>query len=84
MGSRNYGHIQVHKHHIIEVIQQSLYQIKNYAVRYYPREGNQAADMIANEIFTFMSNVPKLYSLVSKWLKSHVEVDKPLYGESVG
>lgn len=46
-------------------------------MKYYPRKVNKIADKIANDTFTFMSNVSKLYSIVPKWLENHVGVDKP-------
>lgn len=47
-------------------------------VMYQQRGGNMAADGIAKEIFSFENNVPRLYSIVSIWLSSFVEVDKLL------
>lgn len=53
-------------------------------MRFYLREGNKVADRIAKETFIFEFNVPKLCSVVPKWLEFHVGVDKHLYAEPVG
>ena len=58
------------------MIRHSLSQIASYEVRYYPTGGNKAADIIAKETFTFVSNVLKLYSVVQLWLKYQVESGK--------
>lgn len=63
---------------------QALSQIPNAVVRFYPRGGNKAADRIAKETITFVSNVPKLYFVVPKRLKFQVESNNLLYGEQVG
>ena len=44
-----------------------------------PRGGNKAADRIVNETYTFVSIVPKLYSVVPKWLNFQVMSDKTGY-----
>ncbi|CAG7888743.1 unnamed protein product [Brassica rapa] len=49
----------------------SLYS-NSYEVRYYPTGGNKAADRIAKETFTFLSNVLKLYYVVPFWLEYQV------------
>lgn len=61
---------------VIEAICQALKQISSVEVRFYPRGGNKAANRIAKETFTFVSNVSKLYSVVPEWLKFQVESDK--------
>lgn len=63
---------------IIQDIHQRLLQCPEYVVMYQQRGGNMAADRIAKEIFSFENNVPRLYSIVSSWLNSFVEVDKLL------
>ena len=62
---------------IIQDISTMLSRSEGYEVRYYPRSGNKSADRIAKETTTFTSFVPKLYSMVPKWLSSCVMADKP-------
>lgn len=68
----------------IEATRQALSLIPQVEVRFNTRGGNKAADRIANETYTYVSNVPKLYSNVPLWLKFQVESDMRMYGEQVG
>lgn len=61
---------------IIEVIRQLLMQVGSFEVRYHARGGNKAADRIAKESITFVSSIPKLYSIVPLWLKYQVGSDQ--------
>lgn len=36
------------------------------------------ADRIAKEAFSFMNDVPKLYTIMPIWIQNLVEADKPL------
>lgn len=63
---------------IIQQIQTSLAGGSNLEVGYHPRSGNKSADRIAKETTTFMSIVPKLYSIVHVWLRSCIEADRPI------
>lgn len=65
----------------IQAISHLLSQISEVTVQFRPRGSNKAADRIAKETFTFMSNVPKLYSVEPRWLSFHVRNDISLYGE---
>lgn len=69
---------------VMDKIPQALLQIPHAEVRFFPRGGNKVAYRIAKETITFVPNVPKLYSVVPKWLKFQVESDRMLYGEQVG
>uniref|UniRef100_A0A0D3BDC9 3-oxoacyl-[acyl-carrier-protein] synthase, mitochondrial n=2 Tax=Brassica oleracea var. oleracea TaxID=109376 RepID=A0A0D3BDC9_BRAOL len=60
---------------IIQEMKTSLLGIMEAEVVYYPRSGNKVADRIANETTTFMSFVPKLYSILHVWLFFYVEAD---------
>lgn len=42
---------------------------------FYTKEGNNAADRIANEAFSIQNHVSKLYSIVPDWLKLAFETD---------
>ena len=53
-------------------------------MRYYPRGGNKAADRVAKESITFVSSIPKLYSIVPVWLKYQVGSDKTVYQNNIG
>lgn len=44
-------------------------------VDFYRREGNRVADKIAREAIFFESYVPKLFSLVTNWVKNIVELE---------
>ncbi|XP_013589105.1 PREDICTED: putative tRNA (cytidine(32)/guanosine(34)-2'-O)-methyltransferase [Brassica oleracea var. oleracea] len=66
---------------VMDKIPQALLQIPHAEVRFFPRGGNKVAYRIAKETITFVPNVPKLYSVVPKWLKFQVESDRMLYGE---
>ena len=68
----------------VEVIRYYLLQIGSYVVRYYPRGGNKAADRVAKESITFVSSIPKLYSIVPVWLKYQVGSDKTVYQNNIG
>ncbi|XP_018465005.2 uncharacterized protein LOC108836338 [Raphanus sativus] len=68
----------------LQAIYQLLSQIPEVLLRFNPRGANKAADRIAKETFTFMSNVPKLYSVEPNWLKYHVRNNISLYGEPDG
>ena len=63
---------------IIQDISNLLATKKAYRVEFFPRSGNKVADRIANESLTFMSHIPKLYSIVPVWLSSLLEAEKPL------
>ncbi|KAG2261968.1 hypothetical protein Bca52824_069047 [Brassica carinata] len=69
---------------IIEVIRSTLLQIQSFEVRFYPRGGNKTADRIGKESFTFVSSVPRLYSIVPLWLKYQVGSDNTVYRNYVG
>lgn len=64
---------------IIQDITHSLIAFPAYVISYYPRKGNKAAGKIANETFSFTNNVPNpsCILLVSPWVKSFMEADKP-------
>ena len=66
-------------HPTIELIRHHLLQIGSFEVRFYPRGGNKAADIIAKESITFVSSIPMLYSVVPMWLKYQVWSDKSVY-----
>lgn len=68
----------------IEVIRSSLSQFNGVEVVFYPRGGNKAADRIAKESLTFVSSVPKLYSVLPLWLKYQVRSDIEVYGNNHG
>lgn len=68
----------------MQVISHLLSQIPEVAVQFSPRGGNKAADRIAKETFTYMSNVPKLYSVEPSWLKFKDRNDISMYGEPEG
>ncbi|KAF3528284.1 hypothetical protein DY000_02037749 [Brassica cretica] len=68
----------------MQVIFLLLSQIPEIVVQFSPRGGNKAADRIAKEIFTYMSNVPKLYSVEPSWLKFKGMNDISMYGEPEG
>ncbi|XP_013729557.1 uncharacterized protein LOC106433258 [Brassica napus] len=63
---------------IIQDISNLLATKKAYRVEFFPRSGNKVADRIANESLTFMSHIPKLYSIMPVWLSSLLEAEKPL------
>ena len=68
----------------VEMIRHALLRIQSYEVRFYPRGGNKAADRIAKETITFVSNVLQLYSVVPLWLNYHVRSDKTVYTSNIG
>lgn len=47
----------------------------HYKIVFYTKEGNNAADRIANEAFSIQNHVSKLYSIVPDWLKLAFETD---------
>lgn len=61
---------------IVQEISILLSKLAGSEVRFYNRRGNEVADRIAKETTTFTSIVPKLYSIVPKWLVSYVEAEK--------
>lgn len=63
---------------IIQDISSMLAGKEGFHVVYYPRSGNKTADRVAKKTSTFTSFVPKLYSMVTLWLSSCVEADKPI------
>ncbi|XP_048605758.1 uncharacterized protein LOC106359240 [Brassica napus] len=65
---------------IIQDITQSLQKNRSYRVEFFSRDGNKTADRIANEAFSLLNYVPKLYSMVSSWLKPVLEADMPSVG----
>lgn len=69
---------------IVEETRRLLSQVQFFQVCFYPRGGNKVADRIAKETYTFVSIVPKLYSVVSIWLKFQVMSDKTMYENSGG
>lgn len=69
---------------LIEAIRVSLAQIQSFEVRFSSRGSNKAADRIAKESFTFVSSVPRLYSIVPVWLKYQVRSDKTVYQNNIG
>ncbi|KAF3520339.1 hypothetical protein DY000_02063148, partial [Brassica cretica] len=68
----------------MQVISHLLSQTPEVAVQFSPRGGNKAADRIAKETFTYMSNIPKLYSVEPSWLKFKVSNGISMYGEPEG
>ncbi|XP_013601216.1 uncharacterized protein LOC106412803 [Brassica napus] len=68
----------------IEVIRSTLSHIQKFDVRFSLRGENKAADRIAKESFTFVSSIPKLYSIVPVWLKYQVRSDNTMYQKNVG
>lgn len=54
----------------------SLKHNQEFIVRYQDRSSNKVADRVAKETSTFMSNVPKLYTIMPVWLQSLYEFDK--------
>ncbi|XP_018462688.1 uncharacterized protein LOC108833789 [Raphanus sativus] len=62
---------------ILQDIVISLSVIAGWKVQFVPRDGNKSADRIAKETSTFMSFVPKLYSMMPLWLSSCLQADKP-------
>lgn len=52
----------------------------SFKVEFFSRDGNKTADKIANEAFSFMNHVSKLYSIVPSWLKPVLEADMPYVG----
>lgn len=61
---------------IIQEISNSISEIREGKVAYYPRSGNKVADRVAKETTAFTSFVPKLYSIVPIWLLSSMEADQ--------
>lgn len=47
-----------------------------FIVQFHDRSGNKVVDRVAKETSTFVSNVPKLYSILPVWLQSLFELDK--------
>lgn len=62
---------------IIQDITQTLKKGTYFVMIYHSSEGNKAANTIANEAFSFMNYVLKIYFIVPGWLKSTVETEKP-------
>lgn len=63
----------------IEVIRSYLARIQSFEVRFSSRGRNKAADRIVKESITFLSSIPKLYSIVPVWLKFQVSSDIAAY-----
>ena len=60
---------------ILQEIQHILSGNLGLKVTFFPREGNKAADRVANEAFSLENHVPKLHSILPIWLKSVCEAD---------
>lgn len=61
---------------ILHDIKQLLHHFDEVKFVFLNRGGNEVADRIAKEPLSFLNYDPKLYFMVSMWLKSHVEIDK--------
>lgn len=65
-------------------IKNVLSRLKDFKLVFNSSEGNGMADRVAKKSLSFTNYLPKLFIIVSNWVRSRVEIDVPEFYQTFG